>query len=76
MSLLWNRRNKIKKLDRIVECFSTVRQIYRSSDNVRRVAQQEEEGKKGADYICALAVNVVRSLRNKQKNLPAILFKK
>jgi hypothetical protein len=40
------------------------------------VAQQEEEGKKGADYICALAVNVVRSLRNKQKNLPAILFKK
>ena len=34
---------KLKKLDRIVECFIRVKRIYRTSDNIRTVAQQEEE---------------------------------
>jgi hypothetical protein len=52
MSILWSRRNKIKTLNHKLECFISVRQIYRNSDYVRTVAQQEEKDKEVTDYIC------------------------
>ena len=39
-------------VDRLVEYCVRVRQIYRNSDYVRTVAQQEEKDKEVTDYIC------------------------